>query len=462
VNCNTAQGAANYTVTGASGKFTLTAGSGALAFTDADTNDTWAITPQQVIPPGGTVNLFFSAKFDNGELLRADGQSLRTEVIVTFGNAGARGGSGASASNIDIDGNGIVNTTDEANVRSVPARVTKSLPPPLVCNDEVTLADALAASGTAGYDTVGGATFPLTTSTGGAWQVIATVTGGDVGGTVTNTVTLAGESTDIVLTYNTGAIDPVTGLPITAEKIFTCCEGADLTAESSVRVASDTGSSPVPAFVDGDYCTHTVQQWPIESSGQPPHTFTLRDFDSGAYTTAFFPSGLQIGYVGGGTLYDVLWHATALGYARLSQAIDGATGAAAPLTAAAIDPASMSGGSFTGEVAALALNVGFSGSTTTSGTPASFPAGFGALTYHDPGQPLDGLTIAQILAAANEVAGRNKAPTDYSFASGTAGYTAFGVVLQKINGAFSKASEGNDHNVCKVKQFAQDHLLKNP
>ena len=256
-NCNfSSQGAHNYTVSGAKGTFIETAGSGALEFIDADSNDIWAISPEQVIPPGGTVNLFFSAKFDNDVLGLPDGQSLRTEVIVTFGNAGARGGSGAVGKSIDIDGDGIVNTTDEANVRSVPTRVTKNLPPLLICNDEVTLDDALSANGTAGFDNVGGDTFPLTTDDGGTWTVTATVTGGAEGGTVTNTVTLSGESEEIVLTYNTGKLD-ANGFPITAEKSFICCEGADLEAESSVQVAGES-ALPQPEFADGDYCTHKI------------------------------------------------------------------------------------------------------------------------------------------------------------------------------------------------------------
>jgi hypothetical protein len=459
--CNTAQGPPNYAVSGAKGTFTETAGSGALEFIDAATNDIWAITPEQVIHPGGTVNLFFSAKFDNDVLALPDGQSLRTEVIVTFGNAGGRGGSGASATNIDIDGDGTVNTTDEANVRSVPTRVTKSLPPLLVCNDEVTLDDALSvsANGTAGYDNVGGNTFPLTTSTGGTWTVTATVSGGAEGGTVTNTVTLTGESQEIVLTYNTGLIDPYTGLPIMAEKTFTCCEGADLSAESSVSVLSAGGELPPPEFADGDYCTHTVQQWPVKTGHGSSTVWSLMNFDLSKYTTAF-SSGLRIGYVGGST-FDALWNASATGYASLSQAIDGAGGTAGPLTLDLIDPTSMAGGSFTGNVAALALNVGFSGSTTSSGPPPSFPAGFGLLTYHDLGGPLDGLTINQILAAANSVAGKNEVPSVYGFTDDTAGFTAFKNVLKDINDAFSQANPGNDGtNFCGVKQFARDHLTK--
>jgi hypothetical protein len=463
--CNASKGPPNYTTSGSKGTFSTTAGSGLLEFTDADSNTIWALNPQQVIPPGGTVNLFFSAKFDNDVLNLPDNQSLRTEVIVSFGNAGARGGSGAVGTNIDIDGDGCIDSApsancgnhdgDEANVRSVPTRITQNLPPLEQCNDEVTIDDALSANGTAGFGNVGGDTFPVTTSEGGTWTVTATVTGGTDGGTVTNEATLTGESLEITVTTN--VIDPDTGFPI--ELTFTCCEGADLSAESSVQVNGENQELPPPEFADGDFCTHTVQQWPDENTSVHPHTFSLVNFDAAKFAAAF-PLGARIGFIGGGSLFDALWNASATGYAHMAQAIAGASGSAGPLTADLVDPTSMAGGSFTGEVAALTLNVGFSGVTTSSGPPASFPAGFGALVYHDAGQPLDGLTIAQILAAANEVAGQNQDPTDFGFASGNPGFVAFQLVLQKINDSFSKASPGNDQNACGVKQFAQDHLTK--
>jgi hypothetical protein len=449
--CNAVQGAGNYNVWGAQGTFARMPGSGDLQFTDADTNDIWAITPQKVIQPGETVNLFFSAKFDNDALGFADLQSLRTEVIVSFGNSGSRGGSGASGSNIDINGNGIVDP-DEANVRSVPTRVTKSLPELFQCNDEVDLTDALSATGTAGYENVGGTTFPVTTSTGGTWTVTATVTGGENGGTVTNTVKLAGQGQELGLTYNTGEIDPITQLPITAEKTFTCCEAADLTAASSVEVGAVAAG---PEFEDKDYCTNKVVDWPVESTGQPPHTFTLKNFNLSAFQTAF-SSGLTIGYVAN---YDAHWYATTPGYTSLPQAIYSATGTAGPLTEDLTNPIIMAGGPFTGEVAALALNVGFSDqnrSSGPSGMPNPWPANFGSLKYENAGKPLDGFTIAQILAAANEVAGQYRTPDYYGFPSDTAGFTAFRVLLSNINGAFATVGS----NICKASQFAQDHLRK--
>lgn len=382
---------------------------------------------------------------------------------MTFGNAGARGGSGASATKIDIDGDGNVNPTDETNVRSVPCRVTKTIPAFIAGNDTVTLSDLfpddVTVTGTGvevgNFSSFGSVDISTTTNSNVSIEEVCTPPGS---ATINNTAHLDGASSSVIVQGPQIGTDPTTG-PIYQTFEFACVTGVALDASANANVTCEA-ALPQPEFADGEYCTHTVQQWPVESTGQPPHTFTLMDFDLLKYKAAF-SSGLRIGYVGVST-FDALWNANGTGYAHLSQAIKAATGQAGPLTVNLTDFAtSMAGGSFTGEVAALALNVGFSGSATSSGTPLSFPAGLGALTYSNSGHPLNGLTIAQILAAANEVAGHNKVPTFYDFASDdTAGYTAFGLVLQNINGAFSKASTGADANVCKVKQFAQDHLLK--
>lgn len=464
--CNVAQGPPNYTVSGARGMFTETAGSGTLEFTDANSNTVWAISPEQTLPVGGSVTLLYSATFDNTVLGLAVGSQIRAEAIVTFGNAGGRGGSGATATNIDIDGNGSFDT-DEANVRSVPCRVTKSIPALIAGNDTVTLSDlfpddvAVTGTGVEVGNPSGFGSFDISATESGGVSVdeVCTPPGS---ATVTNTAHLDGASSSVIVQGPQIGIDPTTGLPIYQTFEFACVTGVALDASANADVTCEA-ALPAPEFTDGDYCTHTVQQWPVSTTttGPPPHVtvWSLMDFDLSKYTAAF-PFGLRIGYVGASPLSDALWNASATGYANLSQAVNGATGAAGPLTSDLIDATSMAGGSFTGEVAALALNVGFSGSATSSGTPLSFPAGLGALKYSDSGQPLDGKTIAEILAAADEVAGRHKVPADYGFASGTSGYTAFGLVLQNINGAFSKASTGADANVCKVKQFAQDHLLK--
>jgi len=79
--------------------FTENALSGSLGFTDADSNTIFALTPKKTIPVGNTVNLFFTAVFNTGSIAPAltVGEQLRTEVFVSFGNAGLRRGLEASS-----------------------------------------------------------------------------------------------------------------------------------------------------------------------------------------------------------------------------------------------------------------------------------------------------------------------------------------------------------------------------
>src|SRR5262245_22783089 len=152
---NAAVGANNYTTPGGGlGVFVKTAGSGTVQFTDVSDNTVYALVPQKVIPPGGTVTLKYTATFNNTILGLADGAQVRTETIVSFGNAGGRGDSGASSPNIDINGSGVLDP-DEAHVCSVPCRVSKDLPPLDRCNDTVTLMDtdpdSLTTGGTVTY-----------------------------------------------------------------------------------------------------------------------------------------------------------------------------------------------------------------------------------------------------------------------------------------------------------------------
>ena len=142
-DCNALQGAANYTVSGATGVFIETASSGKLEFTDASTNTPWSLNPQQSLAPNESVTLLYVATFNNNVLGLPVDSNVRAEVIVSFGNAGPRGGSGASAANVDINGNSVTDT-DETLVRSVACRVSQSVPALIAGNDSVTLRDETA------------------------------------------------------------------------------------------------------------------------------------------------------------------------------------------------------------------------------------------------------------------------------------------------------------------------------
>src|SRR5204862_651410 len=118
----------------------------------------------------------------------------RAEVIVTFGNSGSRGGSGATGNNIDIDGSGGL-SPDEANVRSVPTRITKNLPALQKCNDTVTFNDTFSTTGNTSLSTpiwspfLDPGTLPISISDSASWNITTTLTGE---GSVSNTATLKG------------------------------------------------------------------------------------------------------------------------------------------------------------------------------------------------------------------------------------------------------------------------------
>jgi len=383
-----------YTVSGARGTFTENAISGPLQLLDIDANDIWAITPQKTIAPGQTVNLVFKAKFDASLLDLTEGQSLRSEVIVTFGNAGSRGGSGASAANIDINGNGTVDS-DESWVRSVPTRVTETVPPFEECRGQVTLDDAgVTTTGTVtvGDVTVNGMpTEPVSSTT--TFTVTATgVDGGASGGTISNTATLTAEGSEVSLLIGYQTVpDPVTGLPVQQPVYYTfaCCEPLSLTATASANIDDPGGFEP------GDYCSFS--QGGLGGNGAPFYLLASN-------FAALFPSGVEVGIPGnpGNTMRFTS--------ALAVQDYLPAGGTPGRLTVDLVDPQSSSAGVFGGQVLALKLNIALSDGGAT-------PPGLGDLYYINPGDTLNGLTVRQILAAAETALGGGPRPAGYSYAA---------------------------------------------
>jgi hypothetical protein len=119
----------------------------------------------------------------------------RVEALVTFGNAGGRGGGGSVGNNIDINGNGSIDT-DEANVRTVPSRIALAALPasPDQCNDSVTVTDTGATTtGTVSTSNpVGFDAFPALISSSTSWMVSVDVDSGTDGGNVCNEAQLEG------------------------------------------------------------------------------------------------------------------------------------------------------------------------------------------------------------------------------------------------------------------------------
>ncbi len=346
---------ATYAVSGAQGTFVENSASGPVEFTDADNNTIWAITPQKSIPPGQTVNLYFNAQFNNDVLQIASGESLRTEIIVSFGNSGGRGGSGASAQNIDVNGNGSIDN-DEANVRSVPTRVTRNLPVLQVCNDSVTLTDAITTSGTAAaavsQNDIGSG---VTVSGTNFYKIIATLTGS---GIVTNEATLTGTDTSVQIQIGTDSL----GNPIYANR--PCCVAVNLSASNSIEVTEGTP----PPFQNGDYCTYTQGAYGATvaagpNAGQPSGAPAVLLWNSFA---TVYPNGVEVGIIGSGG-YSMKFTTASAVAAYLP-----AGGIAAALTVDLTNPTSTSSGVFGGQVLTLQINVDFSDAGVTNNTTGKF------------------------------------------------------------------------------------------
>lgn len=398
----------NYTVAGAKGIFTETAGSGPLEFTDASDNTVFSLVPQPSIAPGASITLLYDATFSTSVLPPA-GTAMRVEALVTFGNAGGRGGSGSTATNIDVNGNGVIDT-DEANVRTVPSRITLAALPnaPDECNDSVTVTDTgatvtgtVTTSNPMGFDA-----FPAVISATTSWDVSVDVDSGAEGGNVCNEAQLAGAACGGTLNVIIGYEDPpFNTIPIYAT--FECAPAADADSSDCAQIGPPSGCT----FNDNDYCTYGHGAY--AGPGAPGQLYNNNFL-------AVFTTGLNIGIAdGGGPKHNAFWNATTTGRANLKTAISGG-GTPGALTADTVDATSISGGALSKATAALTLNIGFNGAGL-NGTHTNL----GSLTLcnlvegsHIGGftlsaaqaAALNGKTISQVLTDANNALGGNGLP----------------------------------------------------
>jgi hypothetical protein len=417
-----------YKVTGARGTFTENAFAGPLQLLDLDANDIWSITPQKTIAPGQTVNLVFKAKFDASLMGIAEGTQLRSEVIMSFGNAGARGGSGASATNIDISGSGTIDS-NEAYVRSVPTRVTEAVPALEACHGQVTLGDTgLSATGTVSYANVtidGLPSGPVSQTT--SFTVVATgVNGGPSGGTLSNTATLAAEGSEVSLLIGYQTVtDPITGLPTQKPVYYTfaCCDPLSLTATAAANIDN------ADAFEPGDYCSFS--QGGLGGSGAPYLLLA-------SYFLTLYPNGVEVGIPGdGGTSMKFTSSLAVKNYLPAGGTPDN-------LTLDLVDPTSSSSGVFGGQVLALKLNIALSDGGAT-------PAGLGNQYYINPGDALSGYTVRQILAAAENALGGGALPVGYTYAS-------LSTLCDNLNLSWHEMT----HDGCIASGWAMIYLSKTP
>jgi hypothetical protein len=375
--------ACNYAVSGAAGTFTETSGiSGSIQFTDVNSNDAWSLSPAVSIPLSTPVTLKYKATFVNkvfdingnvtGGLNIADGASLRTEVIVSFGNAGGRGGSGASASGIDINGDGNPN---DGNVRSVPIRLMSSVPAWVNCNNDLSLADVLTSTGTVAYGANSTSLPSGTISSSQTFTYSTPVLSG--AGSISNTVDYVGSPN--------------------AETNADCCTTEEGSASASVIVLEPgcegecgtpdprcDADHPELCLVNGAFCTYSQGGWLQNPSGNNAGQLLK------TYFGAAFPNGLTVGSTTVGDLTD-----GGLFAMRFDTSDDVAGfktgGSPGTLTSDLINPATSSAGNLGSQMTALTIALGMSGVGT-------FPAGFGSLTVSTVAGPM---TIAQFHALAS-------------------------------------------------------------
>ena len=452
---NAALGPPNYTVSGAQGTFVETAGSGSLQFTDASSNTLWSLTPQVSLAPGASITLLYTATFNNSLLGLAPGTQVRSEALVTFGNAGLRGGSGATAANIDANGNGVIDP-DEANVRTVPCRVSREVPPVKNGNDSVTLSDTasdVAANG-AGIGFVNFSTDIGAAGTGSGEVISATsvrsvsvdaTCAPPASGTLTNTAHLDGESCSVVVQGPQIGVDPVTGLPIYQQLSFPCVTGVALDASADATIACQ--SSPPPPI---NACSYT--KGGFGGPGVPGQLFNNN------YLTTF-ASGLTIGIEdNAGPQHDASWTATASGRSALKSYLTSAAGGpSTALTADTTDATTTSGGGLPRQTATLALNVGFD---IAGPTPVVGGCGLGNLQLCNlvAGSAANGFTLTAAQAAALNGTSVATVLQDADNALGGNGLPAYVGSFGDLNELVTALNESFDN--CTASAFAVAHLCQ--
>jgi hypothetical protein len=335
-------------------------------------------------------------------------------------------------------------------------------------------------------------------------DVSAGVDGGASGGTITNCAALSGPNTSVTLTIGafskvfdvcTGANDtacdeenvpssagPASPTPsptdtatptpeITPTPIDTPTPDVTPTPDDTPTPAgtptpvitptpvttptpSATPTPIIPPFVTGEFCTYSEAHWShtcgndhnnpgngaTQSLGRPASNGCsgegnqafkiLTENFSTVYNT---DSGVQVGLPCSNNNFDMTFTSPSAVQGYLP-----AGGKPQVLNACLNNPSSSHSGSLGGEDLALELNVDFSAAGITEGSGGAF----GSLNLCGSGTSLDGMSIAQILAAANKALGNGGMP---------AGLNAVSLrnLLHQLNESFDS---------CRPHGFAQRHL----
>lgn len=335
----------------ANGDVSENAASGSLGFTDAHNNSLFSLVPEVQIAPGARVTLDFTATFDNNILGLAQNTKVRSYVAVSFGNHGS------GAHDIDINGNGVIDS-DEQYVKTVEARDEDKVPCATTGNTTATLTDSAADITTTGTVTFSNAAFNLSGTSGTA---TVSYDGGATGGELTNCahlVTSAGQQLDACNTQTIGA--------------NACTPGA-----------------PGCGWKDGDVVTYTQFDY-----GDPSNAAAaLLEAQFGNVYTE-----LDVGLPG---------HEIQLSDAiSVIQYMPDTGPFLEPLQAVYFDPQTTEAGDFGADVVALRIDVDLADHALT-GAAASTP--LGDLLYCDASSPLHGQSVREILATANTLLGAGTA-----------------------------------------------------
>lgn len=393
------------------GRFWETAPSGTLEFTNAADDTPWLLTPLKVIAPGETVNLLFKAKFNNTLMSIPAGGRVRPEVIVTFGNAGPRGGSGASIPNVDISGNGTIDDYEDW-IRSVSTRENLTVPDVIICNDCVRLWEPEVYDPDGPDGPIPPEPVPMVTD-----KIVWNRGDWDPDGIAPPDGMVICDTTVVtVIAYNVdaergteGVISNVVHLTSLDCPGCVCCERIHLTAISPVRIQ---GADPNP---NGEFFTYTQGGWGAPPNGGNPGQILATNFGT------VYPAGVEVG-IPGPAGYSMKFTSAPVVETYLP-----AGGTPRKLGRDHINPITTASGVFGGQVLALQLNVDFCDAGITRG-----PGGdLGSLKLTGTGTSLDGKTIREILAIANSVLGCGPLPPGYTVAS-------LNNLVTKLNEAFDK------------------------
>ena len=359
------------------------AGSGDLVLLDDSGVDVCDDLPTVAV--GDTIHLVYIATFNLTPLGMDEGDHARTEVLVTFSNAGERGGSGASCPNDQDPGD---------YLRTIASRISGLVPPIERINQDVEFCKWISVA--PDLSIVDVPDFSIDTDSRQAACVddppgvvsldgtpyCCWVTASEVEGTETlfivestatckrdgrteieNTATLTGSDTQ----------DGITGSPAICTMLITCGQGG-----------GGGGIDP------GDYCTQTQGGWGSACRGQNTGCLRDRNWDT------VFPNDLV---VGGGFTMTFTSAAAVEAYLPAGSTPD-------VLTQDHVNPLTTESGVFGGQVTALAMNVAFDAAGIGKKDPTHDACG-GALLgdlYLQSG-PWAGLTVGELLDLANRVLG---------------------------------------------------------